>query len=122
MTPPVRWSPSGSPTSTDFSPMAGKATAAEEHTATTQLAAAVVQVLFTPAQAAAQLQVRESWLRRRAARRAVPCTFLGKHLRFSQDDIKQIAAAAAQPPNAAIEGSRTRRSAAHTRPARNEHI
>ncbi|MFD4636991.1 helix-turn-helix domain-containing protein [Lentzea sp. NPDC058436] len=55
-----------------------------------------VQVLFTPGQAARLLQVRESWLRRRAARRAIPCSFLGKHLRFSQNDIEQIAAAAAQ--------------------------
>ncbi|WP_425388292.1 helix-turn-helix domain-containing protein [Amycolatopsis taiwanensis] len=55
------------------------------------------QLLFTPAQAAAMLQVRESWLRRRAARRQVPCTFLGKHLRFSPADLKQITADAARP-------------------------
>jgi hypothetical protein len=54
-------------------------------------------ILFTPAQAAALLQVRESWLRRRAARRAVPCTFLGKHLRFSSENLKQIASGAARP-------------------------
>jgi hypothetical protein len=29
------------------------------------------------------MAVRESWLRRKAAARAIPCTFLGKHLRFS---------------------------------------
>jgi hypothetical protein len=50
------------------------------------------RVLFTPAQAAGLLQVRESWLRRRAARRLVPCTFLGKHLRFSRANLEQIAA------------------------------
>jgi hypothetical protein len=33
-------------------------------------------MLYTPAQAAALLQVPESWLRRRAAARQVPCTFL----------------------------------------------
>lgn len=52
-------------------------------------------VLFTPAQAAQLLQVRESWLRRRAARRRVPCTFLGKHLRFSCANLDQIIADAA---------------------------
>ena len=47
------------------------------------------------------LAVRESWLRRRATARAVPCTFLGKHLRFSHADLVAIAqagATAAGPP------------------------
>ncbi|WP_394617401.1 helix-turn-helix domain-containing protein [Lentzea sp. JNUCC 0626] len=56
-----------------------------------QAAGESAQILFTPAQAAALLQVRESWLRRRAARRLVPCTFLGKHLRFSRENLVQIA-------------------------------
>ena len=34
-------------------------------------------LLLTPAQAAEVLQVRESWLRRRAAERRVPCCFVG---------------------------------------------
>jgi hypothetical protein len=54
-------------------------------------------VLFTPAHAADLLQVPESWLRRRAARRLVPCTFLGKHLRFSRANLDQILADAARP-------------------------
>src|SRR5687768_652395 len=49
-----------------------------------QVAGDAAPLLFTPSQAAQLLQVRESWLRRRAARRLVPCTFLGKHLRFSR--------------------------------------
>jgi excisionase family DNA binding protein len=57
-------------------------------------------VLFTPAQAADLLQVPESWLRRRAARRLVPCTFLGKHLRFSRANLDQILADAARPGTA----------------------
>ena len=57
-------------------------------------------VLYTPEQAAAMLQVRPSWLRRRAAARAVPCRFLGKHLRFARDDIAQIAEAGKQTPRA----------------------
>jgi excisionase family DNA binding protein len=56
------------------------------------------RLLYTPGQAAALLQVRESWLRKKASARAIPCTFLGKHLRFSPSDLAAIVAAAAQPP------------------------
>ncbi|WP_372504877.1 helix-turn-helix domain-containing protein [Lentzea flava] len=63
-------------------------------------AADSAQILYTPAQAAELLQIRESWLRRRAARRSVPCTFLGKHLRFSRQDLEGVVAAAAQPEGA----------------------
>jgi excisionase family DNA binding protein len=54
-------------------------------------------LLLTPGQAAGLLQVRESWLRRRAAERRVPCSFLGKHLRFSRADLDAIVAAGARP-------------------------
>jgi excisionase family DNA binding protein len=54
-------------------------------------------LLLTPGQAAALLQVRESWLRRRAAERRVPCSFVGKHLRFSRADLDAIVAAGARP-------------------------
>ncbi|MFD6096549.1 helix-turn-helix domain-containing protein [Nocardiopsis flavescens] len=46
--------------------------------------------VFTPAEAAALLKVPESWLRKKATARQVPCTFLGKHLRFSAQDLEQI--------------------------------
>ncbi|WP_157360642.1 helix-turn-helix domain-containing protein [Amycolatopsis thermoflava] len=49
-------------------------------------------ILFTPAQAADRLTVRESWLRRKAGERKIPCTFLGKHLRFSEADLHAIVA------------------------------
>jgi excisionase family DNA binding protein len=55
-------------------------------------------VLYTPDQAAALLQVRPSWLRRKAAARTVPCRYVGKHLRFSRSDIDAIAENSAQPP------------------------
>lgn len=55
------------------------------------------QVLYTAEQAAALLQVRPSWLRRKAAARVVPCRYLGKHLRFTRADIEAIAEAAATP-------------------------
>jgi excisionase family DNA binding protein len=75
-----------------------------------------VPLLFTPAQAATALQVRESWLRRRAASREVPCTFLGKHLRFSRADLDQIVADAARRITA--QPSRGGRSASARRPRR----
>ncbi|MFE9690630.1 helix-turn-helix domain-containing protein [Micromonospora sp. NPDC005806] len=53
--------------------------------------------LYTPSEAAARMRVTESWLRRRAGRRQIPCTFLGKHLRFSAADLAAIIAAAAEP-------------------------
>ena len=37
-------------------------------------------------------------LRAKAAARAIPCTFIGKHLRFSDDDIAQIMAEGARQP------------------------
>jgi hypothetical protein len=45
-----------------------------------------IALLHTPAEAAEILSIRESWLRGKAAARAIPCTFVGKHLRFSDDD------------------------------------
>jgi excisionase family DNA binding protein len=62
--------------------------------------------LHTPAEAAEILRVRESWLRTKAAARAIPCTFLGKHLRFSDDDIAQIMAEGARKPMARRRGPR----------------
>jgi hypothetical protein len=46
--------------------------------------------LYTAAEAAGILKVRESWLKTKAAARLIPCTFIGKHLRFSDDDIAEI--------------------------------
>lgn len=55
------------------------------------------RLLLTPAQVAEVLLVRESWLRRRAAERRVPCCFVGKHLRFSRADLEAIVADGARP-------------------------
>ncbi len=54
--------------------------------------------LHTPAEAAGILRVRESWLKTKAAARVIPCTFIGKHLRFSDDDIAAIMQAGARQP------------------------
>lgn len=56
-------------------------------------------MLYTAEQAAALLQVRPSWLRRKAAARAVPCRYLGKHLCFSHADITAISEASATAPH-----------------------
>jgi excisionase family DNA binding protein len=53
--------------------------------------------LYTPTEAAAVLTVRESWLRRQAGQRRIPCTFLGRHLRFSDLDLRAIVAAGSRP-------------------------
>lgn len=54
--------------------------------------------LHTAAEAAAILKVRESWLKTKAAARVIPCTFIGKHLRFSDGDIAEIMRTGARPP------------------------
>jgi excisionase family DNA binding protein len=55
--------------------------------------------LYTADQAAAFLQVSPSWLRKKATARAIPCTFIGKHLRFSSSDLAAIVAAGAYAPD-----------------------
>jgi len=54
--------------------------------------------LHTPAEAATILKVRESWLKTKASARLIPCTFVGKHLRFSDDDIAAIMRSGARQP------------------------
>ncbi|WP_246250215.1 helix-turn-helix domain-containing protein [Actinomadura litoris] len=54
-------------------------------------------LLYSPEEAAELLGVKASWLRRKAADRAVPCTFVGKHLRFSRADLEAIVAVGARP-------------------------
>jgi len=54
--------------------------------------------LHTVAEAAGILKVRESWLKTKASARLIPCTFVGKHLRFSDDDIAEIMKAGERQP------------------------
>ena len=54
--------------------------------------------LYTAAEAAGILKVRESWLKTKAAARLIPCTCIGKHLRFSGDDIAEIMRSGARRP------------------------
>jgi excisionase family DNA binding protein len=69
--------------------------------------------LYTPGEAAARLAVRESWLRRKAGQRQVPCTMLGKHLRFSDADLHAITHAAARPATTPTRRTPTRRNPGH---------
>jgi excisionase family DNA binding protein len=54
--------------------------------------------LHTVTEAAGILKVHESWLRTKAAARLIPCTFIGKHLRFSDGDIAEIMRAGSHRP------------------------
>ena len=54
--------------------------------------------LHTAAEAAKILKIRESWLKTKASARLIPCTFVGKHLRFSDDDIAEIMRVGARQP------------------------
>lgn len=65
--------------------------------------------LYTPAEAAELLTVRESWLRRQAGQRRIPCTMIGRHLRFSPRDVDAIIAAGARPAKPTRRRPRTRR-------------
>jgi excisionase family DNA binding protein len=55
------------------------------------------RLLHTPAEAARLLAVRESWLRRMAGRREIAYTFVGKHLRFSDADLRSIVQRGSRP-------------------------
>ncbi|WP_395108219.1 helix-turn-helix domain-containing protein [Actinomadura sp. SCN-SB] len=65
--------------------------------------------LYTPAEAARVLKVRESWLRKKAAARLIPCTFVGRHLRFSEGDLEEIINSGSRRPVTAAGRPRPRR-------------
>lgn len=52
--------------------------------------------LLTPSEVADLLGVSETWLRRRAASRLIPCTRLGRQLRFTPGQVDTIVETAAQ--------------------------
>ncbi|MFD2420390.1 DNA-binding protein [Amycolatopsis pigmentata] len=66
-------------------------------------------LLYTPAEAAEKLATTESWLRRKAGLRLVPCTFIGKRLRFSDADLQAIIACGRRPAGALPRTRRPRR-------------
>jgi excisionase family DNA binding protein len=54
-------------------------------------------VLLTIDEAAAMLSVPISWLKQRVASHSVGCTRLGRHIRFTREQVAAIIDAAAQP-------------------------
>jgi excisionase family DNA binding protein len=68
-----------------------------------------VQLLYTPAQAAERLCLKESWLRRKAGLREIPCNRQGKHLRFSAADLQAIVDHGSGAPKHRQRGRRRRR-------------
>lgn len=54
--------------------------------------------LYTKAQAAERLQVSERWLEKRVTARRIPHTWLGRHIRFSDQDLAEIAAMGHRDP------------------------
>jgi excisionase family DNA binding protein len=61
--------------------------------------------LLTIAEAAAELNVPEGWLRKKVTARAVPFTRLGKHVRFTNDDLHAIVVSGQQSPLAETVGN-----------------
>jgi hypothetical protein len=111
-TSPLTTPPANQPTSMAPAPLAASASGALEAGAGTDVVGDDV-VALTAEQAAALLQVRPSWLRRKAAARAIPCRYLGKHLRFTRDDIVAIAAQAAPRGTSARRSHRGRPDVPH---------
>jgi excisionase family DNA binding protein len=60
---------------------------------TTPTSSAVSTRLFTIREAAEVLKIHASWLYERTRRNAIPCHRLGKHLRFTGEDLARILAA-----------------------------
>ena len=54
-------------------------------------------ILMTVEQAAALLAVPVSWLKQRVSAQAVACTRLGRHVRFTRQQVATIVAANEQP-------------------------
>jgi hypothetical protein len=53
--------------------------------------------IYTAEQAATLLHVSPWWLRKKSTAGAIPCTFIGRYLRFTAEDLAKIIAAGAHP-------------------------
>jgi excisionase family DNA binding protein len=58
--------------------------------------------LLTISEAAAVLNVPEGWLRKKVTARLVPFTRLGKHVRFTPDQVGQVISTGASTPTPAV--------------------
>ena len=63
-------------------------------------------LLYTTTEAAELLKVSKVWLQKATAARAVPFRRLGRTVRFSEDDLRQIVATASERP---VNSARMRR-------------
>ncbi len=72
------------------------------------------RILYTPAEAATLLAVKESWLRRQAGQRTIASTMLGKHLRFSDRSSPSMPDESSMYINAVVTRSTARRARAGT--------
>jgi excisionase family DNA binding protein len=66
-------------------------------------------LLYTPAQAAERLSLKESWLRRKAGLGEIPCNRQGKHLRFTAADLQAIVNNGSSTPERRQHSRRRRR-------------
>jgi excisionase family DNA binding protein len=64
--------------------------------------------LMTTEEAADFLCVSYSWLKKAAQRREVPCTHIGRAVRFSRTQVEEIVAAGEQPTIQAQRGTSAR--------------
>ncbi|MGZ6838720.1 MAG: helix-turn-helix domain-containing protein [Blastococcus sp.] len=55
-------------------------------------------ILYTPAEAAALLQVPTNWLREHVTAGAVPHRRIGRYVRFTREDLDQIVEQTARKP------------------------
>lgn len=53
--------------------------------------------LLTISEAAAELNVPENWLRKKVSAGQVPHTRIGRHVRFTEEHLRQIVTAGEQP-------------------------
>jgi len=56
------------------------------------------KLLFDSKEAAAQLGVTHTWLETKAREGKIPCRRLGHYVRYSREDIEQIAKGVVDPP------------------------
>lgn len=73
-------------------------------------------LLYTPGEAAEKLATTESWLRRKAGLRLIPCTFVGKRLRFSDADLQAIVASGSRSADTQLHRTRRARTRRRSRP------
>jgi excisionase family DNA binding protein len=73
--------------------------------------------LLTMAEAATHLRVPENWLRKKVSAGAVPCTRIGRHVRFTVAQVEEIIVGGEQRPLSVTSSSGVSRRARRSRSA-----